>query len=151
MIRAATKEDIPRLNEIAIEFFSCSKHLEGFSLERFIASWTTILEADMGCIFIAVNEKDDIVGTIAGLSYPDINSGVQTALETFWYVLERHRTGGTGIRLCRRFEEWARERGCAWVRMGHLADVMPDTVASMYERLGYEKTETMYAKRINPA
>ena len=47
-----------------------------------------------------------------------------------------------------RLEQWAKEKGCAEIRMGHLSDLNPEKVRRFYQRMGYRQVETNYAKRL---
>jgi len=145
MIRTAAAEDLARLAPLAQQFYASSRFLREFDIQKFEAFWTGLIASGMGVIFV-LEDGGAIAGTIGGLAYAEPYSGELLAQEFFWFVDEAQR--GQGIRLYRRFEQWAREKGCAEVRMGHLADSMPAKVAAFYERVGYTKVETLYAKRL---
>lgn len=144
-IRAATAADLPRLAGLARQFYAASRVLRRFEIECFVAFWTGMLAGGAGVIFLA-EAGENIAGVIGGLVYPEPYSGELLAQEFFWYVDEQQR--GQGVRLYLRFERWARERGCAEIRMAHLVDSMPEKVARFYERAGYTKVETLYSKRL---
>lgn len=144
-IAEATAADIPLLAELARQFYSASRVLRGFDMQRFETLWRTLLESGAGVIFI-LKSDGQITGTIGGMMHPELYSGELLAVELFWFVDEAQR--GQGIRLYRRFEQWAREKGCAEIRMAHLVDSMPEKVAAFYERVGYAKIETLFAKRL---
>ena len=162
MIRKAAIEDLPRLHGLANEFYSASSILGRlpFEMHRFVKAWTNFLESEIGVIFLAVSihaperdnntdrlaSRDEVTGMIGGIQYPDLYSGVLIATEFFWFVSEANR--GTGIRLYKAFEGWAKEQGCEQIRMIHLNDSMPEKLAKFYLRLGYEQSETHYLKEL---
>lgn len=147
MIRKAEVNDLPKIDGCAQEFYSASRLLSRlpFVLERFVSSWTSFIESGVGAVFIA-EEDGEVTGAIAGVIYPDLYSGVLVATEFFWIVREEKR--GPGVRLYEAFERWAREQGCAQVRMVHLLDSMPDKLERFYKHFGYEPTETHYVKEL---
>lgn len=105
------------------------------------------MELGLGAIFL--DERDGKVrGCIGGLAYSDPNTGRRVAIEHFWFVCRDHR--GSGVRLYHEFEKWARQSGCQELKMGHLADSMPNELAKFYDRLGFEASEVVYVKELTP-
>jgi GNAT superfamily N-acetyltransferase len=144
-LRNATIEDLPQLSECAREFYASSRVLKTFDIDRFCETWTRFLYSEMGVIFLLV-EGEEILGTIGGVAYMEPYSQEMIAQEFWWYVLKESR--GAGVRLYRAFEEWATERGCSRLRMGHLVDSMPEKVAHFYERIGLQREEVVYSKSL---
>lgn len=145
MIVPATIADLPRMEAAALRFYSSSRWLRKFELQRFINLWTTLLGNGTGVIFL-LEEHGVILGAIGGVAYPEAYSDELLAQEFFWFIEEEHRGGGLALYRC--FERWAREKGCDEIRMVHLSDSMPDKVAAFYQRMGYGKVETLYSKRL---
>jgi GNAT superfamily N-acetyltransferase len=104
-----------------------------------------LLESGTGVIFVDEN-GEEIQGTLGGVAYPEINSGELVATEFFWFVAPERRGGG--LRLYRAFEEWARSKGCREIRMAYLIDSMPEKLAKLYRRLGFEPVEVQYVKEL---
>jgi GNAT superfamily N-acetyltransferase len=146
MIRLATIEDLPRLEACAREFYASSKFLDRFDLARFVGAWELWITAGMGAVFLA-EENGEVIGALGGMVYPEPYSGALIATEFFWFVRDGHR-GGPGLRLYKAFEQWAREKGCAHIRMVHLMDSMPEKLTKVYARLGFEAAEVHYTKDI---
>ena len=142
MIRKATTEDLPKLLNLAQEFYASSEFLEGFNLNIFVANWSNFINNDIGVIWI-LNEFDGILGAV---KYPDINSGELVATEFFWFVSPDKR--GDGIKLLREFEKWAKEVGCKKIFMVYLMDSMPEEMKSVYKRYGYKPMEVHYVKEL---
>ena len=145
-IKPMCRFSLRKVAPAAKEFYESSQFLRKFDLDRFVNLWRNLIETDQGVIFGAF-EDGDFIGAIAGTLYPEPYCGDLIAQEFFWFVRPGHR-GFAGMRLYKAFEYWCRERGCAEIRMGHLADLMPEKVAHTYKRLGYTQIETNYAKRL---
>lgn len=147
ILRQATIEDLPALSECAREFYSASKFLHEFHIERFCETWAALLSGGTGVIFI-VTEGDEIKGTIGGVAYPEPYSFDLICQEFFLFVKESARGGFGMLKLYRAFEAWARDKGCSQIRMGHLQDSMPERLHDVYLKLGYVHVETAYAKQL---
>lgn len=145
MIRIATIEDLPKLGNIAKEFYSSSEHLDDFNIEIFASNWENFIESGVGIIFLLIN-NGDIIGVLGGIKYPDVNSNQLIATELFWYVEKEHR--GQGGKLLKEFEEWAKLEGCKKIIMVHMTDFMPDKLSVIYRRKGYKKMEVHYVKEV---
>jgi GNAT superfamily N-acetyltransferase len=149
MIREAQVEDLPKLEPCAREFYTASHFLKNFDPERFVDMWTALLDSGAGAILLLTDEDTgEIHGTLGGVVYPEPYSGTLVATEFFWFVKEARR--GEGLRLLRAFEAWARDKGCAQIRMAHLVDVMPAKLEKVYRRFGYTPAEVLYVKELQP-
>src|SRR5207344_979862 len=114
-----------KLEDAAREFYSASRFLGEFSLDRFCEIWAHLLSTGAGVIFAderGENGTRELEGVIGGIVHPEIYGHELVAEEFFWFVRAEHR--GAGVRLYRRFEDWARERGAARLQMVHLFDSM---------------------------
>lgn len=147
MIRQATIEDLPRMERAAREFEKTSKFVRGINFDSFVPSWKTFIENGCGVIFTVADDTGEIFGAIGGVAYPDVNSGILTASEFFWFI--RHDKRGDGIRLFKKFEAWAVQNGCKEIRMCHLIDSMPKQLAKVYDRLGFQACEIHYTKELS--
>ena len=145
MIEKLDIEDLGQLATIADNFYSSSEFLNDFDMETFKASWSTLLNSDMGVIFVS-RKNGEITGTLGGCKYPDVNSGELIATEFFWFVNPESR--GEGLKLLKTFEKWAHDEDCKKVIMVHLSDSMPDKIKHIYERFGYKAAETHYIKEV---
>lgn len=144
-VRRATVEDLPKLSACAEEFYAASKFLRKFDLSRFVAMWSSLLNSDTGVIFLLV-DGDMITGMIGAMVYPEAYSDEIILQEFFLFIRKEHRGGFGLLRLYRALEEYAVERNCTQIRMGHLQDSQPDGLRRLYLRLGFEHMETSYAK-----
>ena len=147
MVRRAEVSDLPRIEGCAREFYGASRILGRlpFDIDRFVAAWTQLLESGIGVVFVA-EEAGEVIGCIGGMIYPDLYSGVPVATEFFWIVQQEHR--GSGLRLYKAFENWARKHNCVQIRMVHLSDSMPERLSRFYKHFGYEPAETHYVLQL---
>jgi GNAT superfamily N-acetyltransferase len=149
MIRSMQPADLDRVAAAAREFHAASPLLRenggGFRLDHFREIWTQLLDGG-GVIFADFDESGTITGLLGGVIHRGIYGDQLIAEEFFWFVREAQR--GAGVRLYRRFEQWARDRGAASIQMVHLFDSMPEKVARFYLRAGFEPIEMRYAKAL---
>lgn len=146
-LRTATIADLPRLADLAQEFYASSRFLKDFDLDRFVSLWTVLLKNGSGVIFL-LESDGEIVGTIAGVAHPEPYSARVTAQEFYLFIRAESRGGVGLLKLLRAFEAWARAKGCAQIRIGHLQDSMPDQLKRLYERMGFEHVESTFAKEL---
>ena len=146
MIRRATIEDLDdRLMPIIEEFYGSSKFLKNFNKNHCIGMWKKFIANNLGIIFLLI-DKEEIVGFLAALKYPDILTGNLTATEMAWFVKESQR--GKGLFLLKEFEKWAKSERCKSIIMVHLMDSMPKKLENIYQRMGYESVEIHHKKEI---
>lgn len=129
--------------DCAAKFYASSRFLRGFDIDRFTGIWTNFLQEDLGVIF-ALFDGDEIRGALGGLLSADLYSGERYSQELFWWIEPEFR--GSGLWLYRQFEAWARDRGCAEIRMINLADSMSEQLDTVYRRLGFELIEKHWGK-----
>ncbi len=147
-IREVVISELRAVAARAHEFYEDSAVLRVFCDDRFIAFWAGLITSGNGVIF-ALFDGDIVAGGIGAVAHPEPYSGELIAQEFFWFVGKAYRAGIAGIRLYGRLELWTRGKGCAELRMAHLVDSMPEKLAAFYERSGYSKIETLYAKRLD--
>ncbi len=145
-ISEANPVDLEGLEPLARRFYASSKFLRKFDHAKFMKLWTEILESGKGVIFL-LHDDHDVVGAIGGLCHPDAYSQDLVLQEMFWFVAEESR--GAGARLYFKLEGWARDHGCAEIRMGFLHDSMPEKVGLFYRRLGFSAVETSFVKSLD--
>lgn len=137
MIREATLQDIPVLLEMGERFSKVANLAEhvGYDAANMAATFRVMIEAPEHVIFI----KDG--GAIGAMSGPHpFNYAHTVAQELFWWC-----ENGGGLKLLRKLEEWAKERGAS-LRMACLEAVEPKRTGQLFERLGYAPIEHGYIK-----
>jgi GNAT superfamily N-acetyltransferase len=91
-------------------------------------------------------ELNEYVGILLAVLIEDLFSGLLTAQEVVWFVRKTHR--GHGVKLFKRFEQWAHDCGCKYIAVSHLQNSMPALVGRFYENMGYYKVDVVYRKGI---
>jgi len=144
LIREVEISELLKLSTLGNYFKSFSAHIN-YSTDVFISNWTNLIEKNIGVIF--VYEKDNnMLGMIGGIKYPDINTGILVAMETFWIVLPE--ASGRGVALLNKFESWARNEGCKKIIMVRLLSSMPEYVGDIYRKKGYKPIEEHFIKEL---
>lgn len=143
MIKAASPADIHAVAVMAKNFEDHTAHVK-VDPDYTAKVYLNMIAKGIGVVFALLNKEGEIVGGIGGLKGPDLHFPRTVAVETFWFILPEYR--GEGLKLLRRFEEWAVENKCDAVAMIHLVDSQPEILERIYERRGYELIEKHYVK-----
>ena len=131
MIREATPDDVLRIVDMVEALRLAVGGPVSVNRPHTARTVAGLLASHDGAVWVSD------AGFIAGALTQTIISPAPLAQELGWYA-----TDGTGLRLLRRFEAWARERGAALVTLSTGPDG-PDLT-----RLGYRKTETAWVRSI---
>jgi hypothetical protein len=74
------------------------------------------------------------VGNIASYYFgPDL-----VAVDTIWYVIPEQRGTYVGIKLLELFENWAKSKGAADIRIGQSSTIKPEVFEGLLEKRGYK-------------
>ena len=74
------------------------------------------------------------VGNIASYYFgPDL-----VAVDTIWYVIPEQRGTYVGIKLLELFENWAKSKGAADIRIGQSSTINPEVFEGLLEKRGYK-------------
>lgn len=146
MIRIATIEDIPSIVGMGLMFWKESP----FDVP---ADSDTIRDFALHCIgqnLLCVLEIDgNIEGFAAGIKGAMLgNVNVMCGNEVAWWVNPDHRGGKNGIKLLKYLEGMAKTEGIKYWTMAFMTSSMPEKVESIYQKLGYTKTEVSYTKEL---
>jgi len=148
-IRAANQEDLVDCVDLLRKFSSESGTTELLGFDEDVVFWRLQQALDNPDYFVNVLTVDDSVeGICVGFTVQSITSTTVQASEISWYVNEKHRGSSYSIRLMKRLEEWAKSRGAKCLAMISLERLNPELSESIYEKLGYVKTETTFVKVI---
>ena len=128
-VSVADARDVPRIVDM-IEALRAAVH-GPIPVDR---AWTArtvskLIGDPAGCVLVTEG------GFIAGLIQPTIISPAPVAKELGWWASD-----GSGLRLLRAFEAWAKEQGADLVQLS-TAPSGPDL-----ERLGYQAAELAWVK-----
>ena len=141
LIREATPADIPRCVEMGRCFLlDVYAGLLDENPGQMAQIGADLIEKETGLLLVAEGDGGRLVGMIGMVIVPHPLSGALVAAELFWWMDPTAR--GAGVRLLKRAERWARDRGIATVQM-----TAPNPgVGHLYERLGYQAVETAYQR-----
>lgn len=142
---ALTKDDIDAIAYMAYPFTTESKFVKVIP-ERLKESYWEMMANGLATMFMLEDETGKLIGALGAIKYPDLHSGELTSVETFWYVEKENR--GHGLLLLDAYEAWAKRQGCVKCAMIHMVDSMPDKLAVLYKRRGYELIEKHYVKEL---
>lgn len=146
MIRNATEADIPRIVEMSRKFYATTRYadLVGMDDDTVAALARQLMDSVM-----LVHETDGSIDGMVGLVVAPFmfNGASKVAYEVVWWVDPMAQGAGVGKALLAAVEPACRARGADAVVMVHLA-TSPPQAAALYERAGYQHSETSYSKRI---
>jgi GNAT superfamily N-acetyltransferase len=149
-IRRGTHTDIPELLPLCKEFYEQSKYSQSgikFSSQAITTLLTTVL-GDSGIVAVAEDEGH-IVGFILVAVFPfHFNPKHKVATEIIFYVTARGRGTGVGTQLLKKAEQVAKQRGVKLFSMVSHESVNSSAAHSLYEKLGYERSEVAYIKEL---
>lgn len=140
MIRHATLDDVPAIVRMGQQFIQTDyRHIVRENPEQMAALATMLIDGEHGTVFL-IDRDGDVVGMIGMLCTTHFLSGDMFAGELFWWVNPDQR--GNGVRLLKKAEAWALERGAKTIQM-----IAPnERVGQLYTRMGYMPTEMSFQK-----
>lgn len=155
IVRVATMEDMPQIVGMAQRFYPESPYpkIYGDIPEEQAAGLAIVAlqgMADFGIVpgvMLVADDGGKLVGMLCAHIDPSTFRPAVIAAELVWWVEPEHRGGMTAVRLLRRGEEEARNRGATVFNMAALA-TSPEEAAAILERMGYAPTHTVFTKRL---
>ena len=97
-----------------------------------------------GLVLIAVDEENNILGTIGGALMAEWYSSVPVLGDYWFYVLPEHRDTPAAFKLVKVFKDIAKKAGVA-MKMGHtLGD--DERKDKLYEKLGFTKSGCLFRR-----
>ena len=144
-IRTATPDDVFDILILAKEFSKeapSSHKWNKDKTEQFLVS--SLSNTNMEIFVIDVG--GEIEGALVGLLSELYMSHTVQATELAWFVSKDYRGKPASIRLIKAFEKWAKESGANQVGMGDIEGI--SSLENLYNRLGYERAETVYLKEL---
>lgn len=147
-IRNATQADIPAIVRMSGDFYPTTSY-PGFAAMD-VPSVEAVAQLCIASGVMLVAEHDgEVVGMVGLVLSPFLFNAAKTlAYEIVWWVDESARTTGAGRALLAAVEPACRAKGADAVVMIHMAN-SPPQAALLYERMGFEHTESSYTKRLN--
>jgi GNAT superfamily N-acetyltransferase len=142
VIREASIDDVPRIVEMGLRFIRETVYA-GRIAENPARMAALAEQLIAGSSMFVAEREGVVVGMTGALFFEHPLSGEPFASELFWWV-EPEARGSLGVRLLRRLVEWARARGAVALTM-----IAPTpAVEALYERLGMERVEVSYLRRL---
>jgi GNAT superfamily N-acetyltransferase len=135
MIRPGTVDDIPWMLDLLHELHTMSGTPVPFNVPAAMAEIAqAIASPDMLCLVV---ENVAVLGAAIATQ-----GGIRIAHERVWIT----RKAGWGLRLMAAYEAWAKERGCAFIRLN---PKMGDTrTERLLDRSGYAPVEVSWCKAL---
>jgi GNAT superfamily N-acetyltransferase len=146
MIREALISEVRAVSTFMTKFEECTKFVK-VDIDHATKVYKKLITDNMGAMIILTDESgsiDKMVGGLGCVKGPDLHYPRITAVETFWYVTPEHR--GSGLKLIKAFEAWAKRNNCDACAMIHLADSFENRLPNLYNRLDYELVEQHFVK-----
>ena len=150
MIRPAVISDLSRLQTMGAQFFADSGLARWFHFNpRCFSQVCADMMANDKAVLLVGDGQMGAVAMASAITYPAwFDNKHLSAQEVTWWVEPLHRGSSLGTELRRGLEGWARNRGCLTIEMGALEASRPETLASLYERMGYGPKERIFCKRL---
>jgi GNAT superfamily N-acetyltransferase len=103
---------------------------------------TQLASPDRLCLVLG---DDGLRGVLMASAQPHPFADVRYASEVVWWIDPSAR-GPAAVRMLQAYEAWAKDQGCVFCGMAALAS--SPRAASLYQRLGYQPTETHFIKHL---
>ena len=146
-VRQACPEDLGELLRMAKAFHEASCYAETVEVDlRSFADTVARLATEAGVVLVA-QRGEEVVGMAAAMATPHwFNNAHLTGQELFWWVDPAARGTRAGFMLMRGLEQWAKDAGCRTFHMASTANLAPDKLARVYQRMGYRPQDIYYTK-----
>jgi RimJ/RimL family protein N-acetyltransferase len=144
-IRTATPDDVFDILILAKEFSREAPKSHKWNkdkTEQFLLS--AFQNTNMEIFVIEVG--GEIEGALVGLLCELYMSHTVQATELAWFVSKDYRGKPASLRLIKAFEKWAKESGANQIGRGDIQGI--SSLEKLYNRLGYERAETVYLKEL---
>lgn len=140
----AEEGDVLKTLPLAKKFIQES-HIKRFNEDIILEHLYFCLDND-NCFYYILTDGNDVKGFILGVISNMLFSDIKIATELAWYTDKDFRSGFKSIRLLKEFEKWSIENNCEKVIMASIESLNSEKINRVYERLGYKKLETSFAK-----
>ena len=146
MIRKATHDDIPRIVEMAADFYATTDFAAYGCMSKQSAAGLAILCMRDGVMLVA----EECCGRIVGMACLYIsgclfNVSISTAEEVAWWIEPESRGGMLAVRMLKAIENACKEKGVDVIRMAAMKD-SPRAAVALYEKRGYSRSDTHYMR-----
>jgi GNAT superfamily N-acetyltransferase len=146
MIREALVSEVRAVTTFMTKFEDCTRFVK-VDIDHASKVYEKAISEKTGAMLILTDESglvENMIGGLGCMKGYDLHYPRLIAIETFWYVTPEQR--GSGLKLIKAFEAWAKRNDCDACAMIHLADSFEERLPKLYERLGYELAEQHFVK-----
>ena len=106
-----------------------------------------LISHEFGFVYIATHNEEVVGGLIAVVSELPIND-YRVAQELMLWIDPEHRNGKTAPKLIDAYVAWSKEKGCNFVRLSEIDNVLNGKAGLLFKRKGFEPLETAYVKEL---
>jgi len=146
MIRHATEKDIEAIADMSMEFWKETSFDVPADRESVIGFAEHCLSENLLCVLEIGGNVEGFAAGIKGYMLGNVN--IVCGNEVAWWVNPSHRGGRNGIKLLKYIEQMAKDAGVRFWTMAFMQSSMPEQIESIYQKLGYYKTEVLYTKEL---
>lgn len=148
IVRHATREDIPRIVEMAGLFYADTSYAAIVPMAEEMAAGLAIVMMDTGVMLVAEDEGR-VVGMVGLIVEPfTFNMSATMASEIVFWVEPTAQRSGIGRQFITAIEQPCRGRGVNIIVMKTLA-TSPPQARAIYESEGYYASEHAFTKVLN--
>ncbi len=108
---------------------------------------TNLIHSENGFVRIVVHNEEVVGALIAIVSDMPINDMV-FAQELMFWIDPEHRVGRTALKLVDDYVLWSENKGCNFIRLSELDNILNSKAGLLFSRKGFKPTETAYVKEI---
>lgn len=142
-IREATQDDVFDILILAKEFSKEAPKTHKWNKDKTEQFIFSALQNTNMVIFV-IDVGGEIEGALVGLLSELYMSHTVQATELAWFVSKEYRGKPSSVKLVKTFEKWAEENGANQVGMGDIDGIT--NLEKLYNRLGYQRAESVYIK-----
>lgn len=150
MIREATLLDLPKIFDISQEAYELAIN------HHRLYTWDAETAMTSMKLFILNNESSILIdeenGVVKGFMAVRISTpiaGVDViASDVALFVKPEFQGGLTVVKLIKRYESWAKEKGAKCIELGVSSGLNHERTLSIYSNLGYRPSSVTYIKEI---
>ena len=145
MIRDCETKDIPAIIEMSREFWKHTIYKAEPLQDDAVQAMTEKCMDDGLCLVLEIDGA--VEGFVCGIKGPLLaNFDVVSGTELAWWVNEKFRNTGGGLKLLREIEKSARREGIKYWSMAYMESSMPESIKTIYDSMGYKINESLYTK-----
>ena len=143
MIREASPKDFDAILDMCEVFWGHTQFSESFNRQH----TKQMVEMSWDHELLIVVDDGGVCGFMAAIKSPLLGSpDAWMATELAWWVNPEKRGKMYGMGLISALERLCIEQEVKYVNLAYMETSMPEKVAKLYQKLGYELQETYYTK-----